>query len=74
MCNGLQPSERACCVDADGDVGALFQQVNDQVVAVEFQLDVGIEPAELVDVRHDGVQHERRGGVDPQTPGRGLLA
>ncbi|MNG02921.1 hypothetical protein D3C84_859730 [compost metagenome] len=59
--------------DADGDVGALFEQVDDQVVAVEFELDVRVEPAELVDVRHDGVQHERRGGVDPQTPGRGLL-
>ncbi|MNP06748.1 hypothetical protein D3C76_987450 [compost metagenome] len=45
--------------DADGDVGALLEQVDDQVVAVEFELDVGIEPAELIDVGHDGVQHER---------------
>ncbi|MNK80125.1 hypothetical protein D3C87_998260 [compost metagenome] len=45
--------------DADGDVGALFQQVDDQVVAVEFELDVRVEPAEFIDVGHDGVQHER---------------
>ncbi|MNY39848.1 hypothetical protein D3C86_1745540 [compost metagenome] len=60
--------------DADGNVGTLLQQIDDQVVAVELKLDVGVEPSKLVDVRHDGVQHERRGSVDAQAPGRRLLA
>lgn len=60
--------------DADGDVGALFQQVNDQVIAVEFELNVRIELPEFVDVGNDGVEHERRGGIDAQASGRSLLA
>ncbi|MNP56821.1 hypothetical protein D3C76_1515790 [compost metagenome] len=45
--------------NANGDVGTLLQQVDDQIVAVEFELDVGVKPAEFIDVGHDGVQHER---------------
>ena len=60
--------------DADRHVGALLQQVDDQVVGVEFELDVRVQPAELADVRHHRVQHEGRGGVDPQAPGGALPA
>ncbi|MNE46218.1 hypothetical protein D3C80_1405430 [compost metagenome] len=58
--------------DADGDVGALFEQVDDQVIGVEFQQDVWIQLPELADPGHDGVQHERRGRIDAQAPGRRL--
>lgn len=56
--------------NANGDVRALLQQVDDQVIAVELQLDIRIETAKLGDVRHDPMQHERHGGVDTQAPGR----
>lgn len=59
--------------DADRNIGALLQQVDDQVVAVELQLDIRVQAAKLRDVRHDGMQHERRRRVDPQAPGRGFL-
>ncbi|MNZ86909.1 hypothetical protein D3C78_1057520 [compost metagenome] len=60
--------------DADGDVGALLQQIDIQVVGVELQLDIRVQLAEGIDVRHDRMQHERRGGIDPQAPGGCLLA
>src|SRR5471032_69512 len=60
--------------DTDGNVGALLQQVDDQVIAVQLQLDFRVEAAKLGDVRHDPVQHERHGGVDAQPPGRVFLA
>ncbi|MNF45909.1 hypothetical protein D3C84_270560 [compost metagenome] len=60
--------------DANGNVGALFEQVDDQVVGVEFQQDIRVQPAKLAHPRHDGVQHERRCRIDAQAPGRRLLA
>ena len=59
--------------DANGNVGALLQQIDDQVIAVEFQQDLGVQGAKLGDVRHDGVQHKGRGSVDAQAPGGGAL-
>lgn len=52
--------------DPDRDVGAAFEQIDDLVVAVELQFDVGIARAIAVYERHDDMQHERRRGIDAQ--------
>ncbi|MNG12195.1 hypothetical protein D3C84_957920 [compost metagenome] len=59
--------------DADGDIGALFDQVDDQVTGVELQLDLRVQRAELADPGHDGMQHEGQGGIDAQASGRRLV-
>ncbi len=59
--------------DTNSDIRALLQQIDDQVVAVEFQLDIRVQLAKLGDIRHHCVQHEGRRGVDPQAPGRRAL-
>ena len=57
-----------------GQVCASFQQVDDAVVAVQFQLDLRIKRAKFADQRHDRMQHEGRGGVYAQAPCRCLAA
>jgi hypothetical protein len=59
--------------DADRDIHALFQQIDDALVAGEFELDVRLARGERRHVRHDAVEHEGRGRVDAQAPRR-LLA
>lgn len=58
----------------NGDVGVFFQQVDDAVAGVQFQLDLRILRAEVGHQRRDHMQHERHGGVDAQAPGRLLAA
>ncbi|MGY2683931.1 hypothetical protein ACVWVZ_003265 [Pseudomonas tolaasii] len=60
--------------DTNRDVGALLQQVDNQVIAVQLQLNIRVKAAKLGNVRHQPVQHERHGGVDAQPPGRFFLA
>ncbi|MNH12639.1 hypothetical protein D3C79_721880 [compost metagenome] len=59
--------------DANGNVGALFDQVDDQIAGVELQLDLRVQRAELADPGHDGMQHEGQGGIDAQASGRRLV-
>ena len=58
--------------DADGQIDAPLQQIDDAVVAMQLQLDQRIARAEIADQRDDHMQHERRRGIDPQAPGRRL--
>lgn len=60
--------------DADGDVGAVLDQVDDLVAAVQFQLDLRVTLAKARYQRYQHMQHEGRSGVDPQAPGRLLAA
>ena len=60
--------------DANGQIGAPLQQVDDAVVAIQLQLDLWITRAKIANQRHDHMQHKGRGGVDAQTPGRSLAA
>ena len=59
--------------DTNGNIGTLLQQVDNQVVAVEFELNLGVQRAKFRDVRHDGMQHEWRRGINAQAPGGGAL-
>ncbi|MNT18312.1 hypothetical protein D3C72_1535040 [compost metagenome] len=56
--------------DAERHIGAFFDQVDDAFVGVELQLHLGVAFAEPFDQRHQHMQHERRGSVHPQPPGR----
>ncbi|MNS91974.1 hypothetical protein D3C72_1260880 [compost metagenome] len=60
--------------DADGDIGAVLEQVGDLVVAGQLQADVRIHGAKFGHVRHHAMEHEGRGGIDAQAPGRFLAA
>ncbi|MNS74203.1 hypothetical protein D3C72_1076710 [compost metagenome] len=58
--------------DTDRHVGAVFEQIDDLVVGIQFELDFRVSRAEGADQRHHHVQHERRRCVHPQPPCRPL--
>jgi len=60
--------------DADGEVGALLQQIDDLVIAVQLQRDLRVLAAELSDQWRDHVQHERCRRIHPQPSGGALAA
>ncbi len=57
---------------AQRQIGAVLEQVDDLVAAVQFQLDIRVALAKPADQRHQHMQHERCRGIDPQSPGRML--
>ena len=65
--------------DAKCHVGALFDQVNDAFVRIQLQFHLGVALAKSGYQRHQHMQHEGRGRIDPQPtgwpqpPGRHLL-
>ncbi|MDT4871839.1 hypothetical protein FQZ97_1069920 [compost metagenome] len=58
--------------DTDRDIGALLEQIDDLVTAVQLQLDVRVLLTKAAHQWHHGMQHERRCGVHPQAAGRFL--
>ena len=62
------------CPDAEGHIGAFFQQVDEALVRGQLQLHLRVALAKARDQRHQHMQHERGGGIDPQPAGRARAA
>ncbi len=53
--------------DPDRDVDALFEQVDDPLVAAQLKRDLRIQRHKFLHVRHDAMKHERRCGIHAQS-------
>lgn len=60
------------CADPDRDIHALFHQVDNPLIAAQFQHDLRIRRGERLHMRHDAMQHKRRRSIYPQPPRRPL--
>ncbi|MNV31278.1 hypothetical protein D3C71_1225780 [compost metagenome] len=60
--------------DADGDIGAAFEQVDVALAAVELQRDVRVARAVTGDQGRDHMQHERHGRIHAQPARRPFTA
>ncbi|MNI39510.1 hypothetical protein D3C73_936930 [compost metagenome] len=56
--------------DANGNIGAFLQQIDDQVIGIQFQLNLRVALAKARHQRHNHVFHKGGGGIDPQPAGR----
>ena len=59
--------------DANGDIGFMFQQIDDVVVRGDVQMDLRVSLCEIGNKRRNLMENKRTGGVHSKATGRRLF-